>query len=177
MITKSMDRPLDKIVHLAVTINPKPNHKIYLSPIQQYLKYDYQLSKILSSYSQYYMRPELTLQGHIHYHLHLQLTSLKEKYKWQKSTIKSLKQLGNTKIKICNKPEGWISYIDKDKTLYNEIFNSPSQIGSLIEYTPKTIREKLKRTPSPLDCTQQLDSGIKPLIAKHSLKLKTYTSK
>ena len=176
MITKSMDRPLDKIVHLAVTINPKPNHKVYLSPIQQYLKYDYALSKMLSSYSQYYMRPELTLQGHIHYHLHLQLTTLKENYKWQKSTIKSLKQLGNTKIKICHKPEGWIEYINKDKLLYDEIFNSPAQIGSYIEYTPKTVSDKLKRPQVPVDVTQNLDDGIIPLISKVSLKLKSKTN-
>lgn len=106
---------------IAITLSPTPKH---INRLKQHDLCTPALYKILRHFTNYYGRPELTLSGLIHYHVYLVLETEQQMKHWMTRSINSLRQLGNTKIKVITEgtDDKWIAYIDKEKEIYDEIF-------------------------------------------------------
>jgi hypothetical protein len=155
---------------LAITISPKPRH---LDRLKQFDLLTPQVWKVFLPFKEYYGRPELTLNGNIHYHFYLELQDSKDVKQWMTRSINSLRAIGNTKIKEITEgtEEKWIEYIDKEKELYDEIFIN-RQCNLCTAYAPTT--KEIKKLMSD-GVTEPLDEGIKNILTQYKIKLNTTT--
>lgn len=76
------------------------------------------VNKLNKACSYYYLSPELTLAGEIHYHAIFQI---KDKISWYKNCLPSFKRNGFVYVKKIFDYEKAMEYIKKDVTIWDDI--------------------------------------------------------
>lgn len=147
---------------IAITLSPKQDLNNLPAPQVQLAKYAYPLCKQLKKYSTYYGRPELTLSGLLHFHIDLTIEDNTQYIQWTRTTLQNLRKIGNTKVKLVHKADGWLEYINKDKEVYDEIFKNVWSVP--IELTPDVVKKFCKEKPLKQVPIEPLDQGINKII-------------
>lgn len=146
-----------------LTVSPIPS-KYPLSPDQQYKLHMGHLLKILKHFNFYGCVEFTPLRGLFHIHCHLTIDHSDRK-KWIKS-IKPLKLIGNTDIKLVKDSaedrERIHKYIHKDIELTKSLLDKSHK--TLIDTTYATSYDK--SYDLSVDVTTPLDLGIKSLSIK-----------
>lgn len=152
---------------IAITISPTPK---YIDRLKQFDLCTPLIYKIMRPFADYYGRPELTVSGLIHYHLILTLNDEKETKHWQTRSINSLRAMGNTKIKLITEgtEDNWISYIDKEKDIYDAIFiNRKCHIAPINAPKYKDLKLLISQGVS-LDLDEGIKEPITQIIRKYN---------
>lgn len=149
-------------IPIAITISPKQDMTRLKQPHIQHAKYAYPLAKLFKKFSSYYGRPELTISNLVHYHFLLSIEDEDQYVQWTRTTLPNMQKLGNIKVKIVHKEQGWLDYINKDKELYDKIFKNTWDIP--IELTPETLKKYTKDKPMKNIPIEPLDEGINKIV-------------
>lgn len=106
---------------LTVTYHPKARILLdCFSPAQQLHETRRELLQLLKGACIFILKPELTLQGRIHYHAMLRIT---DKIKWYKNVLPQLNKYGRMRVEAVRNGENCMKYMLKEYNEYCEIFN------------------------------------------------------
>lgn len=106
---------------LTVTYHPKCRLLFNcFNPAQQLHETRRELLTLLKGACLFILKPELTLQGKIHYHAVVRIT---DKIKWYKSVLPKLNSYGRMRVETIRNGENCMKYILKEYNEYCEIFN------------------------------------------------------
>lgn len=134
----------------AITICPKPMY--YANTYNAELLNTIDVIRGAMKYSiDYVLYVELTIEGHIHYHGWF---NIKDKIKYYKKTLPTLKRLGFIKIK-SRVDEGWMKYCLKDQEVMRNTIALP------VRYLNK---DKRLITKAIYESQVQIDYGIKAYL-------------
>lgn len=143
-------------LNIAITWCPNPSHCGTQTPREQLMRYIPQLRDLKKVSTHFWVYPELSINGSIHFHGAMLIT---DKIKWYHSVLPGLKQIGFCLIKP-NPNQQWVVYCQKEVTMMEELLNTtlplhPNHILLLVlrtskmpECNPKVSRSQDIRTCS-----------------------------
>lgn len=112
-----------------ITVTYKSSEKLPYYPKQQFQSTIVPLVKALrKAADEYYVSPEFTIKGAIHYHI---LAQIKDKINWYQHFVPFLKRQGFFDIQYCKSFQNTYEYITKDTAV----------VGKLIGFSDLPITE------------------------------------
>ena len=150
---------------LFVTVSPKPCQNFALSCDQQYNLHMPPLMKLLKHFD-FFGSVEFTKsRGLFHIHCMVEIHNDKDRVKWMK-TIKPLKQIGNTDIKLVKDTQKDVDriykYIHKDQEVTELLLDKYNKTLLDTQYATSYDKSNL----SQVELTAPLDLGITKLSIK-----------